>query len=579
MINLKTHIGRWPIGLFLAGLFFAASLGIALYLAANSVFTQAELTRAKARANLYQTTVEDTLRRLDYLPFILARNKMVLRAANGLDRASLSLRLAELAEKSGAEAIYLMDMDGLTIAASNYGSPQTFLGQNYRFRPYFQDAAKGRHAEFFAIGATTSRPGYFYADPVRNTLGQTVGVLVVKADLSRLTDIWRRSAESILVSNADGIVVLASDPDWRYGSIRTLGHTRRAAIALERQFGTEPLSLLDWKQTESGKVTFQGNEYLDVSAKISRQGWTLHYLGNADRAREQAWFVVILSAVLVVSVIAAVNFFRSRRLRFALAASLDDRARLEKEIEDRRAAERRLEKAQLDLQRASKLAALGELAASITHELGQPISAMRNYIAAEELSGEEDHTGLVQNLSSIASRMENITKQLRFFSSPVQDPLGPVLVKDVLAGALSLTKHTIDQADITLRIDGGDIPEMISANAHRLEQVLVNLIRNAVSAMQDCPIREMAIELVADDFEITLSVSDTGLGLNNKAIETLQEPFHTTRRSGEGMGLGLAISTAIVKEHNGRISAHQRKSGGARFSVTIPRLATPKDPQ
>ncbi len=157
--------------------------------------------------------------------------------------------------------------------------------------------------------------------------------------------------------------------------------------------------------------------------------------------------------------------------------------------------------------------------------------------------------------------------------------MGPVLVKDVLAGALSLTKHTIDQADITLRIDGGDIPEMISANAHRLEQVLVNLIRNAVSAMQDCPIREMAIELVADDFEITLSVSDTGLGLNNKAIETLQEPFHTTRRSGEGMGLGLAISTAIVKEHNGRISAHQRKSGGARFSVTIPRLATPKDPQ
>jgi two-component system C4-dicarboxylate transport sensor histidine kinase DctB len=566
--------GALRLALALGGGVLALGLMAALFFAATGFFTKTELERVQSRAALYQTSVEDALKRLEHLPFVLAQDSMVKRAAIGLERYELNRRLAGIAERADAEAIYLMDMEGLTVAASNYASDLTFLGQNYGFRPYFKAAAAGGSGEFYAIGATTARPGYFYSAPVYDVLDQLVAVLAVKVDLSSLTGTWSNDDERILVSNADGVVVLASDPAWRYRTVRPLPEQRREAIAQERQFGSETLQPLDWAEADDDTVRVQGEKFLQVALPISHQGWTLHFLGNADRIREQAIFTVITAAILIVSLTAAAFFFRSRRLRLALRASQEDRARLEREIEDRRAAERRLERAQSELQRASKLAALGELAASGTHERGQPISAMRNYIAAEELANAAPATGLLASLSGIVTRMENITKQLRFFAAPGNEEMQKVAISDVVNDALNLTRHTIEEVNIDLSVDNAAPSAMVKGNRQRLEQVLVNLLRNAVSAMEENTEKLLTIRFVTHEGNVEISVSDTGHGLNNRSLETLQEPFHTTRRSGEGMGLGLAISSAIVKEHNGRLKAEQCETGGARFSVILPMADT-----
>ncbi len=570
MVKGSRQVGTLRLGLALGSVVLALGLAMALFFAATIVFTQSEMERAESRAVLYRTSVEDALTRLEHLPYVLAQDSMVIRAAIGLDRYELNRRFARIAELSDAEAIYLMDKDGLTVAASNYASELTFLGQNYGFRPYFKTAAAGGFGEFYAIGATTARPGYFYAAPVYDVLDKLVAVLAVKVDLLPLTQAWNNSDERILVSNADGVVVLASDPDWSYRTLRPLDAARREEIAQQRQFGTEVLPALDWDTSATNTVRVQGERYLQVALPISRQGWTLHFLGNADRIREQAIFTVITAAILIISLTAATFFFRSRRLRRALRASQEDRVRLVKEIEDRRAAERRLERAQSELQRAGKLAALGELAASVTHELGQPISAMRNYIVAEELASAAPATGLVAKLSGIVTRMENITRQLRFFAAPGNEKMQPVAISEVLSDAVNLTRHTIEEANIEISIDNMAPSATVQGNRLRLEQVLVNLLRNAVPAMEHSDERHLSIEVRTLENEVLVSVTDTGRGLDNRSLETLQEPFHTTRRSGEGMGLGLAISTAILKEHNGRLTAEQCDQGGARFTMILP---------
>lgn len=570
MASGSRQIGTLRLGLAFGSVVLALGMATALFFAATTVFTTSEMERAESRAVLYRTSVEDALTRLEHLPYILAQDSMVIRAAIGLDRYELNRRLAKIAERADAEAIYLMDLDGLTVAASNYASELTFLGQNYGFRPYFKTAADGGFGEFYAIGATTARPGYFYSAPVYDVRDQLVAVLAVKVDLMPLTEVWSNGDERILVSNADGVVVLASDPEWRYRTLGPLDEARREEIAQQRQFGTEALPALDWDASATNTVRVQGEKYLQVALPISRQGWTLHFLGNADRIREQAIFTVITAAILIISLTATAFFFRSRRLRRALRASQEDRVRLVKEIEDRRKAERRLERAQSELQRAGKLAALGELAASVTHELGQPISAMRNYIVAEELASAAPATGLVAKLSGIVTRMENITRQLRFFAAPGNEKMQAVAISEVLSDALNLTRHTIEEANIEISIDNADPSATVKGNRLRLEQVLVNLLRNAVSAMEDSDEKHLSITVETLENEVLVSVMDTGRGLDHRSLETLQEPFHTTRRSGEGMGLGLAISSAIVKEHNGRLTAEQCDRGGARFTMILP---------
>jgi len=542
---------------------------LVLFFASLSVFKAVELERAEGRARLYHSTLVSALERLEHLPFILAQDPAVIRALDTGNLTGLNRRLEDFAQRSKAEAIYVMDATGLTVAASNYQQDVNFIGKNYGFRPYFKDAMEGKRGEFFAIGATTFTPGFFIGDTVKNSKGEVIGVAALKIALSELTGAWAASGDDILVTNADGVVVFATQDDWRYRTLEELNNAQRGEIAIQQQFGRQDLKQLDWQPIGSDEVLLNGSSYLFANLSVERRGWTLWYIASTAGLLARAWFVIILAAIVLAGLGIVFVTFRSNQLRRALRASHQDRQKLIVEIEERKITEHRLEKTQSELARTSKLAALGQLAASVTHELGQPISAMRNYLAADQISNGLIAGGLTEHLTGLVRRMENITKELKFFSLPGDTRTEEISLSDLIDGAIGLTKHNLDQSNIKHVIELDDGLPTVKCNRQRLEQVLVNLIRNAVTAMEDTEERTLTISASETNTKIVLSVQDTGHGLNGQKIDQLQEPFHTNKPSGEGMGLGLAISAAIVREHNGKLLAEDLGQGAV-FHIQLP---------
>ncbi len=575
----RASIGRRrPVLLALSLLVVAAVLGSVFWLAQQYAIA-AESRRAADRLTLYLSTLVSALEEHQHLPFILARDPSVVAGTNQSENNALNRRLESFTDEAGVDAIYLMDRQGLTIAASNWSEPKTFLGNNYGFRPYFKSALTGLRGVFFAIGATTQEPGFFIAEPVYSGPGLIAGVIALKVDLTSLTRAWREGGETLLAVDPRGVAILASNPDWTYRTLEPLSDEAREEIAGERQFGNEPLEPLDISGG-TDEVTIDGVRYLQSVGPVGHLGWDLHYLTPFDRINGQAWQAVLLTAAVLLLASVAFLLVRTQRIRTALFASQQQRRglqqlnrRLEAEIDERKAAEQRLELAQSELQKVSKMAALGQLSASVTHELGQPIAAMRNYLATADLPGsgiDGEARQLIDHLNGIAARMEHITGQLRFFARAQPNKLSRFDLRDVVAPVLDLMKPDLSAAGVAWSQQLGDDPVWVFGDALRIEQVLVNLIRNALDAVSDIENPQIRLRLTGDGNLARLSVADNGPGLDDEALERAEDPFFTTKPSGTSMGLGLSISASILKEHEGQMEISNAPEGGAIFTMTMP---------
>lgn len=564
---------RWVIIAIVLSLFVLSFI----YFASYGFFKTEEIQKLEARVSLYRSTLVNALERYQFLPFILSKDPFVIAGTTNQDLSGLNQRLKAFAKQEGLEAIYLMNKEGVTVAASNFDQSLNFIGQNYSFRPYFKAALEGLEGTFFGIGATTSRPGYFIARPVY-LQKEVTGVVAIKIGLTALQETWRKSGENVFVSNKQGVIVLSSNQELLYKTLNPLDETSRDKILAGKQFLNQPLSALGWNIEGKNEVILNGKALMHVSSPVSKRAWRLHYLTTEDRVQERALFVVIIGAIAVSVWMTIFATIRSKRIRIALEASQKDRqllqkanTNLEQEIVERRMAEERLQKAQEDLAQASKLAALGQLSASVTHELGQPIAAMRNYLVAYEFESElEDQSTTIERLNAIVLRMENITKQLRFFAEPGNNQLEEIDLRDIYKGARDIIAHNISASGVDLKVHISDKPIFIEGNRLRLEQVLINLLSNSILAMENSAVKEITIYMEEANENAILAVKDTGCGIANRTIEDLQEPFHTTRESGKGMGLGLAISAAIIKEHHGKIEVENNENCGASFSLLLP---------
>lgn len=542
-----------------------ASLAIALLVAVNEfsvqIFQANELEKGRTKLSLYQVIIDNELSRLEHLPALLAQD-VELGHSDPLNEEFKSISIS-----SQAEAIYALDQSGETFAASNFDLPQTFLGQNYQFRRYFTQAMKGLETSFFAIGATTSRPGYFLAAPIFDT-ANPIGAMVVKLDLTALNNALETTGDKVVVTNKEGIVVLSSVPTFRYRSTRKISPERLSAIAQERQFGNETLDPLPWA-VERDSIFVDSQNYLLLEEQLQEENWQLFYLADANVARTRAFTVSSILAALMIAASALLFILRERRVRKALETSQKDRRRLQREIEVRRKAEERLESAQTALKRTSKLAALGQLSASVTHELGQPISAMKNHIAAEMLVNSSG-SKVMNSLSGIVDRMDNITKQLKFFATPDADFEENLDLYEILKRAVELMRYDFKHEKVDVQIQAPTTRCLVNGNAQRLEQVIINILRNSLIAMQGTVDKRIEISATQDQQFCTVSVRDNGHGLMGQSLDQIIEPFHTTGPSGKGMGLGLAISSTIIEEHGGTISAADIPQGGVLFEIKIP---------
>ncbi len=491
------------------------------------------------------------------------RYPIVISAYTDSSNDLLNRQLANFSREAGLEAIYLMDKTGLVLASSNFDTQQSFIGKNYGFRPYFNIALSGKRGEFFGVGATTGRPGYFISEPVYDHLGNVSSVIAIKLDVRNLQKSWEQGSERVFVSNRDGVIVLSSNPTWLYKTLSPLTEKQMAEIASNRQFGGKPLSTFAWEKIGKTAVSIEDNKFIYVSAPAKRLGWQVHYLLSERRIFERATLTTFIFGGALSALLAFATFLRSTRIKAALLASQADRTQLS-------ATNTELKNAQEELSRTSKLAALGQLSASVTHELGQPISAMRNYLAAAKLDKEMESRNVWEKLNMLVDRMENITKQLRFFTKPGDEKLENVSFRNVFTDVMALVEHDIRAANIDFETDICSSSVLVRGNRLRLEQVLVNLIKNALAAMSSIEGAVLSIVIREENNRALISVQDTGIGFGDRKLVQLQEPFYTTQASGDGMGLGLSISAAIIEEHGGELIAENLKNGGARFIVSLP---------
>ncbi|MDD9923661.1 MAG: cache domain-containing protein [Boseongicola sp.] len=517
---------------------------------------------AENRLSLYQRSLNEALRQHQHLPYILARSEELRAAFSGVSTDEVNETLRRFADEAKLEAIYVMDTTGLVVASSNSGETYSFVGQNYGFRPYFQNALNGNRSDYFAIGATSGRPGYFVAEPMSDSNGTPIGVMAIKLDVSELQASWESGGDHVFAVNGDGIVVLSSIPDWLYQTLNDLPEATRESIRGSRQFGNEPLERLDATQVSRGTLAVDGRTYLVASGASDWRGWTVYLLQPEASVLRQTLVATGLLGTLIAILIGFATYLRSQRIAAALEVSQNHRR-------DLIATNARLQETQDELKRTSKLAALGQLAASVTHELGQPISALKTHLAAAELGNEITSRETSDNLKRLADRMDSITGQLRFFAREGARELEPALLQQCIQESLALVQHDLESGSVELEVDV-DPDLLVEAQRIQLEQAFVNLIRNAVQALEGTHHPKIVIRAKQANGWAQITITDNGPGLGGASIDQLQEPFFSTKPSGVGMGLGLSITAEIIVSHGGELSVSDSNSGGAEFIVTLP---------
>lgn len=538
---------------------------LATFFGAHRYFERLDTMAASKQMELYLRSLNETLRQHQHMPFVLAGDPRYSSALDpGAVDSETNVRLSELARQAKLEAIYLMDASGVVLAVSNAGQPNSFLGQNYGFRPYFKEALVGQRSDYFAIGATSGRPGYFVAEPVAFASGSQQGVIAIKLDVSELQSSWESDTETVVAINKDNVIVLASNPDWLYRPIIDLTPDVRQTILKSRQFGNEPLPLLDWAESGDTKIAIEGTSYIAARGQSDWRDWSVVYLHPESKITRQTLAATVLFGSLIALLVGFATFLRSRRIALAYAASERRRLALTQ-------TNRQLEQAQAELARSAKLSALGQLAASVTHELGQPISAFRNHLAAAEIGGEITSPSTAKSLNKLVERMEAITKQFRYFARGKTDDKARVDFADILGEVGNLLSTDFESSGVVLRITPLVSPTEVQANKVMLEQALTNLLTNALHAVENEPSPEVSVGVTSANNRIEVQISDNGPGLDGVNLADLQEPFFSTKPSGIGMGLGLAIATEIIKDHGGELTLEQ-STKGAEFVFSLPVL-------
>ena len=602
------------LGIWLAGplLAVAAAAGLAWGFAGQTALDRLE-TRGEAALRLRAETLNGWLARYQPLPSIYAHDGGILAFLSaepspaGADE--MNRRLKAWNDLAGSADTYLLDRNGRAIAASNWDQSWSFIGNDYSFRPYYRQAMQGRLGRYFALGTSSGKRGYYFSYPVRRGV-EIAGVMVVKVAVDQMEQDLQITEDEAFVTNAAGVIVLAGRPEWRLKSIGPLSASDRQMIAAQRQFdldsltpvafdGVTPsagaldpfLTVASGAAGESRPETRQ--EMLHLARPMAVEGWTLHLLTPTKDARAEALYAAALAgAIALVGVLAAIIALQHRnrlldlvrereRARERLERAVHERtadlretnARLAQEVDVRRAAEERLRSTQRELIQAGKLAALGQMSTSLSHEFNQPLAAIRAYAenaAAFQNIGQADKVAdNLQRISKLTERMADLSRNLTSFARKPKDSIEPVDLSSVLAQSIDLLQGRLQRLGVALRLSCPD-GLMAMGGATRLQQVFINVIGNAIDACAaeaEDPAIEVTVSAQGGGVEVV--ISDNGPGVPANLLEQIFDPFFTTKEAGQGLGLGLSISFNIVRDFGGVIDVDQNEGGGARFRISL----------
>jgi two-component system C4-dicarboxylate transport sensor histidine kinase DctB len=542
---------------------------------------------AQQRLAVEAARLDGYLSRFEYLPSLLETSPNVFRLlgvpGDPALQQTVSLYLKSINLLAGADNLYVLGVSGEALAAADFEQPGTPVGRNLSYRPYMSEALASGRGAFFGVGITSARAGYYLSYALKDG-GTTRGVAAVKVNLDSFERDWRNIESDVLLVDERRVAILSSRDEWRLRPIEPLSPQLQDDISRSRPYGNSDLKPLGWTygaQFEGGTAritTESGAAYTLSERPVNRGSWKLILLDDEAPTRQTAVIIGAMSGLASIVALLAVGLVEQRRREIkqrlanqaALQAAND---MLESRVQERTA---ELRAAQDELVHAGKLAALGQMSAGIVHELNQPLAALQtaadNAVLLVDRGSIGDARGNLTRIGELIRRLGRLTSQLRVFAYKSNSPLDAVSVEHAVAESLKIVAARVKEGGVDVVTDI-DANLCVVADQTRLEQLLCNIVGNALDAVESVERKSILIRATREEGQAArcrIAISNSGPAIASDVLQRMFEPFVTTKPAGKGLGLGLMLSNHIARSLGGELRARNLTPCGAEFVVVLP---------
>ncbi|MCG9698321.1 ATP-binding protein [Shewanella sp. Isolate11] len=548
------------------------------------------------------TTISASLSRYQSIPHVLSTNPLLADALLHQDDVStiapLNNYLQEIQSITEALDIYLVNAKGDTIAASNWDKSYSFIGTNYAFRPYFQQAIKGELGRYYAVGTSSDKRGYYFSYPIYasnypldSSKGEqpVLGVIVVKIDITEIeqqgSGISRANNYEFVITDPDNIIFLSSNPQWRLKSLVPMTPSRSRQIQLSRRYANRlideltlfpPYNSLSDNRFPIYKINQENGTatgYMDSQMLMQSAGWNVHVLAPMAPIFDSLPPLLLLYGALYLLLTLTLLYTIERRKNTLRLRQAHEQLefRVKERTQALESSNMQLKETQDELIQAAKLTVIGSLSASINHEINQPLAAIRSYaqntqtfLARGKLDEVSDN---ITTIIELTDRLAAIVSQFKSFTRKTHSNDKAVSVAKCIQDTLTIIQPEVDKQGVALILNNADSKAYIWGDSVRLQQVLINLMSNAIVAMQPCEHKELIVSVAQDD-RLNITIEDSGVGIEASQMEKIFDPYYTSSR--QGLGLGLSISRRIAEAMQGQLTVANRTQGGAIFNISLP---------
>lgn len=536
--------------------------------------------------------LESELQKFSLIPLLISEYPDTAQALEGESSETverLNNQLEFLSDSTGAAYIFVFDENGNTIASSNFNSPGSFIGENFKFRPYFKETIEKGSSRVFAVGAETGTPGLFLTKRLGEA-GDAKGGIVVKVEFHDIIDGWQKTTHSLFVKNSDGIILFSNDEDLNYKTLEDISREKELELQSSRQFGSIKIESANMiiGPNRTG-IDQDGQDVLINSIPVGNFDWTMiRALPFKDEIAAQRSGAYLISLLMATAIGMLLWFWRRRIIRDLEKAKnteflktevkrqtkeiSDAKDKLQKEMDARELFNRRFRLAREELAQANRLGSIGAITASVAHEINQPVAAIQTFAENADIFIERGRPDKAkENLTAIVeltSKIGLITNQLRRYSRKRSHGLDDVSLENVFKGVELLIGDRLKSAGVIFSRQPTDLAEFkVRAGRVRLEQVFVNLFQNAMDAMDHVENPRIDILVLETHDKVHIAVSDNGSGIKEDIRHKVFDPFFTERA--EGLGMGLGIVKEIVSEFGGDIRIKNSSSDGTTFELVL----------
>ena len=525
--------------------------------------------RGRSDLALASDRLTGELGRYRELAVLLADHPVVAATLAG-DRGDAADLLRETADKTGSLDILVVSQMGRELASASGSS-----AENHASQPYFTRASDGAIGLYHLVHDRYGQRTFLFAAPVFSDAGPVSGAVIVVVNIDAVEAVWRGARPTVFFTDELGVAFISNRSELLFMARDLVDPPRTSTVDYNadilRPFMTHTV------QNRQGRAVWsvEGQRYVPRTAlHLTLPLPVIQMTGEAlmDVAPARTFARLQAGAAAAICLAFGAMLFLATERRRTLA---DANIRLEAAVEARTA---ELTKAQSDLVQAGKLSALGQMSAGISHELNQPLMAIRSYAENAEAFLERGKTDIAgQNLGRIAElarRMGRIIRNLRAFAKQESEGMTDVDLASVIAAVLEITQARARAGGVDIIWDAPETPITVRGGEVRLQQVVLNLVTNAMDAMEGQTFTQrIEIDTDRSGARVDLYVRDTGPGLSEP--DRIFDPFYSTKQvtsdgtGQDGMGLGLSISYGLVQSFGGIIRGRNHPAGGAVFTVTL----------